>query len=140
MHPKAPDSELCQAGIPTLRPLQCLGCSKCSMTGKYEEAKHVTAEAALKLLPCHGGSFTAKSSLEDVIIEARGERVGQLIAEVAEVVVVQDASNAGPQLRQHSACCIDKFALVTHLQRARPKSGEALRTGGTMGCCACSQS
>ena len=56
------------------------------------------------------------ASPEDVLVETWGERVGQLIAEEAEVVGIQRGSNAGSHLAQHLAEHIHKLALVSYLQ------------------------
>ena len=52
---------------------------------------------------------------EDVLVEAGGERVGQLVTEEAEVVGVEGSPNARPHLPHHLAKHIYKLTLISHL-------------------------
>lgn len=52
---------------------------------------------------------------EDVLVEAGGEGVGQLVTEEAEVVGVEGSSNARPHLPYHLAEHIHKLTLISHL-------------------------
>ena len=52
---------------------------------------------------------------ENVLIEARGERVGQLVAEKTEVVEVEGRPYLGAHIPQHSAEHIHKVTLISHL-------------------------
>lgn len=53
---------------------------------------------------------------EDVLIEAWGEGVSQLVTEEAEVVGIESSANAGTHLLQDLAERIHKLALIAHLQ------------------------
>ena len=52
---------------------------------------------------------------EDVLVEAGGEGIGQLVTEEAEVVEVQGSPNLGPHITQHPAEHIHKVTLIPHL-------------------------
>ena len=64
MRPQTPDSQAVPSFHHNAVTPAVPGCSKCSMTSTYGKAKHLTTQAAIKLLPCHGGSFTAKPHLK----------------------------------------------------------------------------
>lgn len=54
---------------------------------------------------------------EDVFIEARGEGVGQLVTEEAEVVEVEGGPYLGPHIPQHPTEHRHKLTLIPHLQQ-----------------------
>ena len=61
-------------------------------------------------------SSARKASLpEDILVEARGEGVGQLVTEEAEVVGVEGSPNARPHLPYYLAEHIHKLTLIPHL-------------------------
>ena len=52
---------------------------------------------------------------EDVLVVAWGEGVGELVAEEAEVIIVEGGPNAGAHLPHHLAEHIHKLTLIPHL-------------------------